>query len=164
MIKELIPLFQTGLWVTLIGVIVIFTRKEIRSALEILTKRLEAGNAFKAGPFEMSELKSQLKTVRQEVADINNKAIELFLSTMSPAMYYNLEKLATSKFGKFRKTDGLKRELYHLRDIGYVKIKSISEIPEMGDQLSEHVSITDAGLTFVKLRKSILNELNQQNN
>ncbi|PZN85182.1 MAG: hypothetical protein DM484_01715 [Candidatus Methylumidiphilus alinenensis] len=77
-------------------------------------------------------------------------------------MYFNLEKLAaTDPFGKYEKTKGLERELYHLRDIGYVDIESIKAIPESGDDLSKYVKITDTGKAFVKLRATFSKEQNR---
>jgi hypothetical protein len=51
--------------------------------------------------------------------------------------------------------DDLKRELYHLRDIGYITVKAIRKIPENGTNLSDYVKITDTGKLFVNLRESM---------
>lgn len=58
-------------------------------------------------------------------------------------------------FGPFEMSGGLKRELYHLRDIGYVDVVSVGGIPQRGEDLSQHVRVTDAGRDFVRLRESI---------
>jgi hypothetical protein len=81
--------------------------------------------------------------------------------TMSRPMYKNLRKLESGRFGPYEMSEGLKRELYHLRDIGYIEVQSIREIenryPE-GENLSIHVEITKAGREFVKLREKIESE------
>jgi hypothetical protein len=73
-----------------------------------------------------------------------------------------LQKLASGAFGKYRKQRnmGLETELYYLRNLGYVEIikdktSSIHEIPETGDELSDYVRVTDAGLRYINLRQSI---------
>ena len=162
MIKELVPLLQTFLWIALILWLIKYFKFELKLLREVLVKRLESGSSFKAGPLEIGELKNQVESVRQDINEINQKIIELFLTTMSPKMYFNLEKLAaTDPFGKYEKTKGLERELYHLRDIVYVDIESIKDIPESGDDLSKYVKITDTGKAFVKLRATFSKEQNR---
>jgi hypothetical protein len=73
-------------------------------------------------------------------------------------MYFNLEKLADGTFKHFRKTAGFERELYHLRDIGYVKIESIKAIPKEGPDITEYVTIKEAGKEFVQLRRAMEKE------
>jgi len=71
---------------------------------------------------------------------------------MSTPMYRNLEKIASGSFGNYVLDDALKRELYHLRDIGYIEVQAIREIPYQGEELSSHVTATVAGRRFVALR------------
>lgn len=66
-------------------------------------------------------------------------------------MYYNLQKVASSSFGRFQMAEGLKREFYHLRDIGYIEVESISSLPSEGSNLSAYVPVTDTGHRFVSL-------------
>jgi hypothetical protein len=75
---------------------------------------------------------------------------------MGDAMYTNLKKIASGNFGhyKIQKSSGLERELYYLRDIGYIAVNSISNLPKDGDNLSDYVKITKAGKQFVNLRES----------
>lgn len=68
--------------------------------------------------------------------EIGKKVTQLFLVTMSPAMFANLEKIASGHFGSFQKSRGLERELYHLRDIGYIEVPSVRGLPREGPDLS----------------------------
>ena len=45
--------------------------------------------------------------------------------------------------------------MYHLRDIGYIKVESIEAIPKSGPNLSEYVIATPAGKDFVVLRDTV---------
>ena len=127
---------------------------------KILSKRLESGSSVKVGPVEIGELKKEVNSVREQLGEIDKKVANLFLTTMAPNMYFNLKKINSGKFGKYTKTKGLKRELYHLRDIGYIDVESITNIPHEGDNLSAHVSITPTGSLFVELREKIETEKN----
>lgn len=154
--KELIPLFQTLLWIFFSLGLIIFLRKEIRTVLDIINERLRTGSEFKIGPVEIGELKSKIDTVEKEVAVVNEKVSKLFLITMAVPMYQNLKKINSGKFGKYKLSKGLERELYHLRDIGYVDIESIQAIPKEGEDLSQYLKITEAGKLFVKLREEFI--------
>jgi hypothetical protein len=70
-------------------------------------------------------------------------------------MYVNLKKLASGNFGQYEISKGLERELYHLRDIGYIKVTSIKAIPKSGENLSDHIEVTETGKMFVELRESV---------
>ncbi|PZN85183.1 MAG: hypothetical protein DM484_01720 [Candidatus Methylumidiphilus alinenensis] len=82
MIKELVPLLQTFLWIALILWLIKYFKFELKLLREVLVKRLESGSSFKAGPLEIGELKNQVESVRQDINEINQKIIELFLTTM----------------------------------------------------------------------------------
>lgn len=151
-----VPLFQTLLWIFLIIAMLIYLRPEVKLFREILSKRLEQGSAFKLGSMELGELRNEISIVRKDLNTVNNKVSDLFLTTMSPAMLDNLEKLSTGSFRPYKKSKGLVRELYHLRDIGYIDVKSIKETPDQDDNLSKYVAITETGKQFVALRKSIV--------
>jgi hypothetical protein len=73
-------------------------------------------------------------------------------------MFENLKKIDSERFGHYKKTKGLERELYYLRDVGYIDVKSIKAIPSEGEDLSSYVKITKTGQDFVKLRKLIERE------
>jgi hypothetical protein len=51
--------------------------------------------------------------------------------------------------------DALKRELYHLRDIGYIRVTAIRAVPSRGNDLSSHIAVTDIGRRFIELRESV---------
>ena len=154
--KDLIPLIQSLLWIIFSLGIIFFLRKEIRVILNIINERLHSGSEFKIGPVEIGELRSKIDNVEKEVAVVNEKVSKLFLVTMAVPMYNNLKKINTGNFGKFKFSKGLERELYHLRDIGYVDIDSIQAIPEEGEDLSQYVKITEAGKIFVQLREEYI--------
>lgn len=153
-----VPLFQTFLWICLIVCLISRFQGQLKAFLNALTKRLKAGSSIKVGSIEIGELKKEVKGVRKELSEINEKASGLFLTTMSPNMYFNLRKLNSGNFGHYVKSQGLKRELYHLRDIGYIEVESISALPYEGNNLSDHVKISLTGKQFVELRESVEKE------
>lgn len=139
---------QTTLWIALILFGILIFREPLR-------KRLESGARVKLGPFEIGELVNKVDNVEQQVDELQKKVSELFLLTMSEPMYINLRKLNSGKFGKYKMDDALKRELYHLRDIGYIEVAAIRSIPFEGDELSLHIVVTGTGRRFVELRESV---------
>jgi cell division protein FtsB len=152
--KDFIPLLQSALWAMIVVALLFYFRSALRVLRETAIRRIEKGASVKVGPVELGELRSEVQSVREEVNDLNQKVTQLFLTTMSPAMFENLSKLHSGDFGPFKKTAGLKRELYHLRDIGYVAVESISALPDEGGNLSDFVQITETGRAFVELRRS----------
>ena len=98
----------------------------------------------------------ELNEVRGKVEELSDRVAELFLVTMAPSMYENLGKLASGSFGEYEMSYGLRRELIHLRDIGYIEDILIDRIPEEGENLSPYVRVTDAGRKFLKLRQESL--------
>lgn len=155
--KDFIPLFQTSLWIILILIIVLIFRQEIALLRRVLFKRLEEGVAVELGPLKIGELRAELKSVRKDLEETNERISKLFLTTMAPMMYENLKKLATGHFGEYTMSKGLERELYHLRDLGYIDVPSIKGIPNNGPNLTEHVKVTSTGRLFVELRESVVN-------
>jgi len=139
-----IPLIQTGLWVALIMAIILIFQKP-------LYRLIEQAGGIQVGPFKLLEKKVDL--VEQGVSKLRE---QVFLLSMAPAMYANLQKLDSGHFGTYTNTGPLKRELYHLRDMGYIDVGSISEIPDQGNNLSERVTVTDIGHMYVQLRDSII--------
>jgi hypothetical protein len=69
-------------------------------------------------------------------------------------MYENLQKLAREEgeFGEYDMTDGFKRELVHLRDHGYIE-DILGDISRDDRDLSDLITVTDAGRRFVELRR-----------
>jgi hypothetical protein len=84
---------------------------------------------------------------------------KLFILTMPESMYKTLQKINSGSYGNYDLSAKLERELYFLRDIGYIDdIEEIRDIPYKGNNLSNYVKITSAGKQFIELRKSIEEE------
>lgn len=151
-----VPFAQSLLWCTLVVGAAVAFRRDLRELRTALVERLKRGAAIKVGPVELGELRKDLDIVSKKADDATRLVGELFLATMSGDMYRNLEKLTSpSGFGRYTITEGLTRELYHLRDIGYIEVGSIRGIPRDGPNLSEHVKVTATGQQFVALRRRI---------
>ena len=121
-------------------------------ALMVLAPRLSEIVTLQVGK---EGLRAELRSVERKVEETNRKLDELFLLTMSPAMFNNLIKLAGGHFGKYEMGPGLERELRHLRDIGYIEVHMISSIPKHGEELSDYVQVKPAGEQFVALRREL---------
>ena len=154
--KDFIPLLQTGLWIILVLMLICIFRSEIALLRNVLAKRIEGGSSFEFGPVKVGELRAEINSVRKGLDETNQKVSHLFLTTMAPAMYENLKKIASGHFGQYHMSQGLRRELYHLRDIGYIEVPSVRAIPDRGVDLSVHANITPAGRQFVELREALL--------
>ncbi len=150
-----VPLFQTLVWALLALVLGIMLRKELARVRDALVRRVEQGGALDVGPVKFGELRAELQTVREDLNRVEKVVAELFLATMSGAMFENLRKLSSGTFGPYHRSKALERELYHLRDIGYIEVHSIQAIPEHGQELSQHVKATEAGRKFVLLRTQV---------
>ena len=138
-------------------VAIVVLRKEISALRAAFHERLAAGAPVKVGAWlELGEVRAQVRDIQGQVDDMSEKVAVLFLSAMSPAMYANLRKLAEPPFGAFTANDGLRRELTHLRDLGYVEVQGIRDLPAEGSELSDHVRVTPTGRDFVRLRESLL--------
>lgn len=92
-----------------------------------------------------------------QIRKTNERIDNLFYYTMSGPMYENLRKLAQGQFMTYEMSEGLKRELYYLRDTGFITItnksqRSIKQIPFKGDNLQQYVTVTDVGRRFVEMR------------
>jgi hypothetical protein len=139
---------ETVLWVILaISGLIVFR--------ESVKERIKAGGSIKAGPFELGQITQDLEGVQEKVSTLSDAISSLFLSTMSGPIYSNLKKLASGNFGSYEMGDALIRELYHLRDIGYITVNSIRSVPSKGDNLSEYVKVTSIGKRFVELREQV---------
>lgn len=108
--------------------------------------------------FDRGKLENKLSTISKKLATTNTRIDKLVLLSLSESMYKNLKKFAAGNFGAYEMSDGLEREIYYLRDIGYVEVGRIRDIPHQGNNLSEYVKITDLGKQFIELRKSIESE------
>jgi len=95
-----------------------------------------------------------------QIRKTNERIDRLFYYTMSGPMYENLAKLADGRFMQYEMSDGLKRELYHLRDTGFIEITaksetSIRKIPPRGDNLQQYVAVTEVGRQFIETRRQL---------
>ena len=151
-LDALTPLIQTVLWLVVALVALIVLRTEIRQLRAAIGARLTGGAAVKLGPLELGALVETVESVKGQVETLSDRVSRAFLLSMSEAMYGNLQKLATGKFGPFEKTGGLERELRYLRDIGYIDVPSVNAIPASGENLSDFVTVTPSGRSFVSLR------------
>ena len=95
------------------------------------------------------------RTVELEsaVTELSDEVSELFLHTMAPSMFENLDKLTKPDFD-YVLSDGLKSELFHLRTIGYIENFGLEKIPDAGPDLRAYITVTPAGKRFVELRKA----------
>jgi hypothetical protein len=148
-VKDYLPLIQTILWIVLIAFGILMFRKP-------LLERIEQGASFKIGPVEFGALEKKVEDVQKEVSDLSERVAKVFLFAMPNTMYVNLKKLNSGKFGDYEMSLGLERELYHLRDMGYIEVESIKGIPSSGRNLSDHVKITETGQRFVEIRDSVM--------
>jgi hypothetical protein len=105
---------------------------------------------------QINDIHTRQETAEARITEAETKIDRLFANTMSNSMFANLKKLATGKFGRFTNNGGLRRELRHLRDIGYVTIKGhIGDLPAEGGNLSDFVTATPVGKQFIELRKTL---------
>jgi len=156
----LIPLAQSLVWVGLIAWLFYYFRQDIQLLRRELQKRIESGEQLELGPLKLQRIEEKMATVEKDV-----NITKQFLLSMNPKMYKNLKKIASGKFQsyKMKQGSGLQRELYHLRDIGYIEVKAIRDIPNEGDNLSDYVEITPTGKKFVDLRELYLEDEKQGN-
>ena len=154
---EYVPLLQTLAWIGLIIGGSIFLRSEIRALRVAFAKRLSAGSSVRLGSvLELGEVRQEVAAVREDVDRISANVGELFLLTMSDAMFLNLSKLETGTFGHFERNQGLEAELRHLRNVGYIRVASVRSIPDEGPELCAHVEVTEPGRAYVRMRQDLL--------
>jgi hypothetical protein len=149
---EWIPLYQTLIWVFLAIGVAFAIRRDVGRIRDALVRRIEQGASLDVGPLKFGELRAELHSVREDLRRVESAVAELFLATMSDVMFDNLRKLASGSFGSYHLGAALERELYHLRDIGYIDVYSIQQIPKHGPELSQYLKVTEAGKKFVQLR------------
>lgn len=152
----LIPVLQSLVWGGLIAWLVFYFRRDIQLLRSELERRIKAGAQLELGPLKLEKIEQRIAS-----AEKNINITKQFLMSMSEPMYFNLKKLADGQFGDYHMEpgSGLQRELYHLRDIGYIEVKSIRNIPVSGTKLGNHVTVTPIGKKFVELREAYLAKL-----
>ncbi len=72
-----------------------------------------------------------------------------------PILYKNLRKNASDELGKYTLSEPFKRDLYFLRNSGFIEVNAISRIPPQGGNLSAHIRITSAGRQYIQTREVI---------
>ncbi|MBR8835408.1 MAG: hypothetical protein DSM106950_15630 [Stigonema ocellatum SAG 48.90 = DSM 106950] len=109
--------------------------------------------------FDRGNFETKLGTINKKIATAKARTDKLVLLSMSKSMYDNLKRIGSGNFGPYKMNDILEREIYYLRDIGYIdNVERIRSIPYEGNNLSDYLKITDAGKQFIELRKSIEEE------
>jgi TIR domain-containing protein len=104
---------------------------------------------------QAENFRAQIDSVHSRLDEMSRRVAELFLTTMSLAMYQNLFKIVNAPFGPYQMSAGLRRELDYLRTVGYLEIDGLSRIPVSGRNLSDFVRPTEAGKQFVRLREEM---------
>ena len=109
--------------------------------------------------FDRGSFETKLGTINKKIATTKARTDKLVLLSLSKSMYEHLKRIASGSFGPYKMNDILEREIYYLRDIGYIdNVERIRSIPYEGNNLSEYLKITDIGKQFIELRKSIEEE------
>lgn len=108
-------------------------------------------------------VKAELEVLQKKTSENDAAITNLILLSMGTDAYHNLQKLATGAYGPYKKEHymGLETELYHLRNLGYIALKdktarSIYDIPESGDQLSDYIEVTNQGKKYLELREKYM--------
>ncbi len=72
-LEDYVPLFQTLIWSSIILIVVILLRKQLRTFLEAIEERIRKGSPFKVGGVELGQQKMTTKT-----ADLRSEKVEIF--------------------------------------------------------------------------------------
>ena len=105
---------------------------------------------------KINDVEQKATTTEHVVKETERKIDQLFANTMSDSMYGNLTKLESGTFGPFANNGGLRRELRHLRDVGYIDLnRHVGDLPDNGPDLSQFATVTPVGKDFVALRESL---------
>ncbi|MDF5725354.1 MAG: hypothetical protein PUP91_33875 [Rhizonema sp. PD37] len=108
--------------------------------------------------FDRGRLETKLNSINKKVATNKTRVDKYYMLAIPKQMYETLKKLASNSYGPYQMSEVLERDVYHLRDIGYIDAGRIRDIPYEGTNLSTYVKITDAGKQFVEMRKGIEEE------
>lgn len=117
--------------------------------------RLKFGES-EIDPGEFSAVKEKVGQVENEVSNLSERVAKAFLSSMSENMYRNLAKLCTGNFGHYVLSGPLERELRYLRDVGYIDVHAVAQMPKEGGNLSDWVTVTENGRNFITLRNELV--------
>lgn len=100
----------------------------------------------------------------REVSAVREQLDRLF--KIPATVYANLVKFGTGRFGPYDMTPVFRSELQLLQDYGYISQTHLDHLPGRGENLSQHLWITQAGLDFITLRNALhqlLNSTRQEN-
>jgi hypothetical protein len=130
------------------------------SVLGILFALSPSFDSIKTISFDKGKLQVELDRIQERVSQ-NEKAIaDLIIMSMGEGAYKNLKKISDGTFTTYKKYHhhGLERELYHLWNLGYIRLKdgtanSIFEIPEEGPNLLQYIEVMNLGKRYIKLRE-----------
>jgi hypothetical protein len=104
-------------------------------------------------------LQDRQETTESRIKEAENKVDRIFAYTMPDSTFLTLKRLSAGKFGAFKITKTLRRELRHLRNLGYITVSgSISRLPKQGDNLSEFITTMDVARQFVQFREKFEEE------
>jgi hypothetical protein len=108
---------------------------------------------------------TKLKFLEHQVEKESGRLDELYLLSMGHNAFEHVRKLGDPNgYGEFFVGTALPRELEYLENLGYIKYKHgmkglddfLHDFNHRGGQnLSEHIELTDAGKDFCKLRQEI---------
>ena len=104
--------------------------------------------------FDRGKLDSKINSIGKKLSTTKARTDKLVLLSMSKSMFETLKKLAGANFGSYEMNDNLEKEIFHLKDIGYVEVGRIRDIPYKDNNLSDYVKVTDLGKQYIELRKS----------
>lgn len=84
------------------------------------------------------------------------------LIKLPPSVFANLCKFGLGRFGAFEMTPVFRSELQLLQDYGYISPYSLDQLPLRGENLSQHLWVTERGLEFISLRSALQQLVNTQ--
>ncbi|WP_026731246.1 hypothetical protein [Fischerella sp. PCC 9605] len=115
--------------------------------------------------FDRDKIDNKINSLNKKITTTKNRVDKLFVLSIPESMYKTLQKINSGNYGNYDLTAKLERELYFLRDVGYIEdMEEIRDIPYKGSNLSNYVKITGTGKQFIELRKSIEEENNKGKN
>lgn len=108
---------------------------------------------------DRDKIENKINSLNKKMTTTKNRVDRLYILSMPESMYKTLQKINSGDYGNYDLSAKLERELYFLRDLGYIdEIEEIRDIPYKGNNLCNYVRITAAGKQFLELRKSIEEE------
>ena len=152
-----VPLFQTVLWVFLIGIIVWFYRKQLSGLFSVLRSRVEGGSSLKVGVFEIGQRgetdKLPAASVPRQIPDAGEEISIRTKKLLATLWHYQRQSFGSNTsqrwtFLIFPNTTGYPQYLAGLSEAvnrGWVAVR--------GD--NHQCMLTDEGLAFIENHKEI---------